>query len=114
MLLVGVVFVLVIVLGYFYNKGSGGGTSFIYSLDSIYIESRDLRMDYADIRKVEQATSSFRCGFYTTYLITYWMENNRIASLPFDLSMLDKAKWEGFKVKLRAENSWVIIDESFF
>ena len=105
---------LVIVLGYFYNKGSGGGTGFNYGLDSIYIESRDQRMDYADIRKVEQATSSFRCGFYTTNLITYRMENNRIASLPFDLSMLDKAKWEGFKVKLRAQNSWVTIDESLF
>ena len=38
MLLVGVVFVLVIVLGYFYNKGSGGGTGFNSWLDSIYIE----------------------------------------------------------------------------
>lgn len=100
------IFVAIMIAGYFYNRGSVSDSGFSYLLYSIYIESKDLRLDYNDILKVEREVSWYRASYtrYYGYLITYRAPDNKIRSFRFYRSLPDGPKWEEFKVKLKAKN----------
>ena len=106
-----------IFLGYFYYKGTGGISSgFSYGDDSITINSRDLRIDYSDIIRVERDMANCTIGdvMHFGYLITYRDKNKKIKQFIFYRSLADAEKWGYFKVKLLFKNPRAIVSESIF
>ncbi|HMI78224.1 MAG TPA: hypothetical protein VK484_05495 [Ferruginibacter sp.] len=105
----------IIFLGYFYYKGKGGISSgFSYGDDSITINSKDLRIDYSDIMRVERDIARCTIGsvMHYGYLITYRDKNKKIKQFMFYKSLADDGKWGEFKVKLLFKNPRAIVSES--
>lgn len=107
--------IVLLILGYFYNKGSSGISSgFSYGDDSITINSKDIRIDYSDIVRVERDMANCTIGgiMHFGYLITYRDKNKKIQQFIFYKSLADNEKWGYFKEKLLFKNPKVILSES--
>ena len=114
-MIIYVTLIVLIILGYFYNKGGGRISSgFSFGDDSIYINSKDLRIDYLDIIRVERDIANCTIGgiMHFGYLITYRDKNKKIKQFIFYKSLAENEKWGYFKEKLLFKNPKVILSES--
>ncbi len=110
-----IILIVLIVLGYFYNKGSGGISSgFSYGDDSITFTGDDLRIDYMDMIRVERDIASCTIAgmMHFGYLITYRDKNKKVRQFIFYKSITENEKWGYFKVKMLYKNPKVIVSES--
>lgn len=110
-----IILIVLIILGYVYNKGSGGISSgFSYGDDSITINSKDLRIGYSDIIRVERDMTNYTIGriMHFGYLITYRGKNKKVKQFIFYKSFADDEKWGYFKEKLLFKNPKAIVSES--
>ena len=110
-----IILIVLIILAYPYYKGRGGISSgFSYGDYSITINSKDLRIDYSDIIRVERDMANCAIGgvMHFGYLITYRDKNKKIKQFIFHKSLADNEKWGYCKVKLLFKNPKTIVSES--
>jgi len=110
-----VILIALTILGYFYYKRSGGITSgFSYGDGSITLNSKDLRIDYSDIIRVERDMAHATIGgiMHFGYLITYRDKDKKIKQFIFYKSLADNEKWGYFKEKLLFKNPKATVSES--